>query len=816
MPLNKNKTNQIEVLFAATLNYLPLAIVTTLSIIDKLEDCQLKVHYLWTDTGTKFNIRRQRNEFDLAKQFLRLRGVDIKFYDVSKEISRFNGQNIGFWGKEISLTHYMYLLSPEIIPSDKVIYLDTDMIVNCNLKTVFEIDMGNHLIGMAAPSGFERIKDSPNSGFIVLNLDLMRREKTLDKIIPFGENLPPSHLCDQHLLYNYFKLHNPDRLLLLDKNYNAFPHQAKETLTEIKIIHFAGLPYKPWQKFDFSVPFSNLWWYYARQTPYYEAFVKNAFENEKRHTSTTALTSEQQNEYKNLIQQGNAFLKSGQIQDALSIFNKALKIYPMSIEALTNIGRIHHKLMHGKEAILAYRRILELLGENTPISIRGYLLDLEKAFVSWDTLQSSLDFFKNDDTLSQAKLRPFLPLSLPLTNRQLQIVEQSYVKSNKILAPKLHFFDFSDRKKDQNKLKIGFLSADFRTHPTGDLLGEFFELIDRKQFDLYLYDAFPIPSDPIHTRLYATTPYTRTIDKMNDKDAAECIFNDKIDVLIDLSSHTAKNRLGILTYQPAVAQATYSGFPGTCGGVPGLDYMLADSYVIPPDQKQFFCEKVKYLTPSYRVIDRKQKLPTAPLLREHLHFDRDTIVLCCFNSAHKYTPNYFDLWARILNRVPKAILWFYRQNDYVESNISNEFKKRDIPLNRIVFTDMLPHAEHLARYQVADLFLDTEDYNGHTTGAEALFMGCPMITCPGNTFASRVGGSMLTALEMEELIVKNTKEYEEKVVELCNTSGALKKLREKMAEKVKTAPLHDMVAFTRSFEKNCREMFEERLDIIKK
>lgn len=525
------------------------------------------------------------------------------------------------------------------------------------------------------------------------------------------------------------------------------------------------------------------------------------------------LSSEEQTEYNNFIRQAETFIRYRQWQDALLFYKRALSICPTSIEALIGIGKIYQNTEQFHKAILTFHRIIELQRDDTPLFIRVALLELEKRCVSWDTIQQSFDFFNNDEILSYGELPPFVALSNPLTNRQLQIVAQSSLKKNRGLGVKLSTFNFSDRKKDQKLLRIGFMCGDFRSHPTGFLLSEFFELIDRKNFDVFLYDTHPDANDPVHKRIYATTKNTVAIDKINDKEAAQRIFDDKIDVLIDLSGHTKYHRLGVLTYQPAVAQATYSGFPGTCGRIPGLDYILADEYVIPPDQKKFFDETVKYLTPTYRVMDRKQDLPMATLMRKHLHFDQDTIVLCCFNNSYKYTPNYFDLWARILKRVPKAILWFYRQNNYLESNILKEFEKRNIQ-DKVVFADSVPHAEHLMRYQVADLFLDTENYNAHTTGAEALFMGCPLITCPGNTFASRVGGTMLKALELDELICKNIKEYEEKVVELCNVPGKLKKLREKTIEKIKTAPLFDMEKFTRSFEQNCREMFEENLKVM--
>ena len=520
-------------------------------------------------------------------------------------------------------------------------------------------------------------------------------------------------------------------------------------------------------------------------------------------------------EYEKWLKQGNAFFGKKLIGDAVTCYKRALKLFPASVEVLSKLAIIYNESGQTSKAYKAYQRILELNEDDTPLHIRSQLFDLEKRFIFWDHLNEDFDFVSMDENINSGAFPPFFLLSSPLNNEQLYRGISSYVRKSPIFRARPCVFSFKDRKKDQKKIRLGILCGDLRIHPTGYVIGEFFELIDREKFDLYLYDTHPDEKSAPHRRIYSTTPNICNVEQMTDEEAAKKIYEDKIDVLIDLNGHTSFHRLGIMTYRPAVAQGTFLGFLGTMGGIPGCDYNFADEYAIPPDQQKYYGEKIKYLYPVHRLVDRKVEIAPATILRHDLNFDKDTIVLCCFNNTYKYTPNYFDLWVRILKRVPKAVLWFYANTDIVKQNITAEFLKRDIAPERVVFCNMAPHNEHLTRYQVADLLLDTEYYNAHTTAMEALYMGCPMVTCPGQTFTSRAGGAILTALGMPEMICKDIAEYEEKVVELCNTPGALKKLREKTTELAKTSDLFNTEKFTRSFEKAVREMFEESLDLLK-
>ncbi|MBR6412708.1 MAG: hypothetical protein IKS41_06080 [Alphaproteobacteria bacterium] len=521
-------------------------------------------------------------------------------------------------------------------------------------------------------------------------------------------------------------------------------------------------------------------------------------------------------EFERWYKQGNAFLEKKLNGAALTCYIQALKIFPASVEVLSQLASLYSDLGQTTKAYKAYQRIVKLNGDDTPLIIRSQFLKLEKKFLFWDTLNRDVDYFLQDEVLYSGRINPFdIRSFLPVTDEQLYKATRAFVSETSELRPQISPFHFEDRKPSPQRLKLGFLCADCRVHPTGYVIGEFFERIDRQKFDVYLYDIYPQLETYPSKRIYGIKDiHIAPLDKLSDKDAAERIFKDKIDVLIDMNGFTMYNRLGIMTYQPAPAQGTFLGCIGTLGGVPGIDYHFVDKYSVLPGEDKYYYEKLKYLEPSSWLIDHNIELPQYTPLKKHMGFKSDAIVLCCFNNSYKFTPNYFDLWARILKRVPKAVLWFYSTSKVFEDNVSAEFEKRHIDRERIVHAKLLPHHEHLARYKIADLLLDTELYNAHTTGMEALFMGCPVITCPGTTHASRVGGALLTALDVPEMICKDIKEYEEKVVELCTTPGALKKLREKVTEKAKTADLFNMEKFTKSFEKAVQEMYQESLNTL--
>ncbi|MBO7656407.1 MAG: hypothetical protein J6S80_01625 [Alphaproteobacteria bacterium] len=275
--MQKNK-KPIDILFAATSDYLPYAIVTAMSAIEMAMGRPVNVHFMYADIVKPISDTERQSYFDRAKNTLAGVGAKIFFYDITELMPMLDGQNIGMWGREVSLTHYFYLLAPIVLPKNisRAIYLDTDIIVNCDLSDVFNMKMGDKLLAMGEPRGFEEMGDDvSNSGFVMLNLDQWRKENTINTLLEFGKTVQDKQFCDQNLLYQYFTKSHPDRLMLVDKRYNIFPQLFPEmTCEEIKIMHFTGFySHKPWLDATGRQRCSEYWWKYARQTAFYEMFL---------------------------------------------------------------------------------------------------------------------------------------------------------------------------------------------------------------------------------------------------------------------------------------------------------------------------------------------------------------------------------------------------------------------------------------------------------------------------------------------------------------------------------------------------------------
>ena len=273
----------VHIVFAATSDYAPFALTTSLSVVDKVKSEKCHIHFMYADIVRKIHHITREDTLDMMKSTLALHGADCSIYNIESLVYKLKGQNIGLWGESISLTHYFYLLAPEVLDVDKVIFLDTDMIVNTDLSEAYKTDMGNCLLGMGAPRGFESMGDDVcNSGFVVMNLNLWRKEKTLDTLLEFGRTIQKCNFCDQNLLHQYFTKKHADRLFLFDKSYNIFPQCFGDMkLCEMKILHYTGWgATKPWlDDLAHLGRATSLWWFYARQTPFYEWLKKR---NEER------------------------------------------------------------------------------------------------------------------------------------------------------------------------------------------------------------------------------------------------------------------------------------------------------------------------------------------------------------------------------------------------------------------------------------------------------------------------------------------------------------------------------------------------------
>ncbi len=358
------------------------------------------------------------------------------------------------------------------------------------------------------------------------------------------------------------------------------------------------------------------------------------------------------------------------------------------------------------------------------------------------------------------------------------------------------------------KLRIGYLSPDFRTHPIGFIMLDLLRHHDRNKVEVYAYAVGPASDSPERRAIVAAVDKFTILSELSDFDAAQKVRDDGIDILIDLAGHTRFTRLGILSFRPAPLQLHYLGFPGTVGARFN-DYIVGDPWTIPLGSETNFTEAVMRLPRTYLVNShRPDVVPGWDRARYGLT-TRD-IVLCAFHHPMKITRRMFDAWARIMVAVPDTVLWLLADQAAAKTNLLNEAAARGIAAQRIHFAPRADLPLHLARYAIADLMLDTTPYNGHATNADALWMGCPVLTLPGVTFASRVCAGLLDVIGLRDLIATDPDDYVRRAVALAGDRAALAALRAGLAD-VRQSILFDNATFAREFEAGLFAAWERRL-----
>lgn len=356
------------------------------------------------------------------------------------------------------------------------------------------------------------------------------------------------------------------------------------------------------------------------------------------------------------------------------------------------------------------------------------------------------------------------------------------------------------------RLTIAYFSADFHEHATAYLAAEMFELHDRERFRVLGYSFGFDDDSPMRRRLIDAFDVFRDIRSVGLDEVARLVAADGVDILIDLKGYTKQSRLDLLSRRLAPIEVTYLGYPGTTGcGV--LDYAIGDRFVTPLDHQPHYSERLVAMPDSYQVNDRHRPLTGRTPNRADCGLPEGSFVFCAFNTTYKINPMMFGAWMRLLHAVPDSVLWLFEANPEVNGNLRREAAARGIDPARLVFAPKRPLADHLARYRVADLGLDSFPYTGHTTTSDALWMGMPVVTLMGGTFASRVAAGLLNAAGVPETITTSLADYEALALALVHEPNRLAGLRRRLEETRMTVPLFDSRRFTRHIERAYEEMW---------
>jgi len=348
------------------------------------------------------------------------------------------------------------------------------------------------------------------------------------------------------------------------------------------------------------------------------------------------------------------------------------------------------------------------------------------------------------------------------------------------------------------RIRIGYLSSDLCSHAVSMLTAELYELHDRSRMEVYAFSWSREDESPLRARVVGAMDHYVRIDRMSDEEAARAIRAHDIDILVDLHGLTAGARPGILCWRPAPVQVAWLGFPGPTA-IPGVDYVIADAFVLPPELEAHFTERPLRMPHTFQISDR-QRVVGPPLERAAHGLPAHGFVFCSFNSASKITPAMFSAWLRILRRVPGSVLWLLADAPEARANLMGAATEADIDTARLVFADRISPGEHLARLPLVDLFLDTAPFNAGTTASDALWAGLPLLTCAGRTFSARMAGSLLHAAGLPELVTHTLADYEEMAVALAEDRARLSALRQRLVENRDRSALFDTPRFVRDYE----------------
>ena len=535
-------------------------------------------------------------------------------------------------------------------------------------------------------------------------------------------------------------------------------------------------------------------------------------------------------------EQGNALNELKKLEEAIKSYNNAININPKYADAYYNKGLVLHELKKLESAVQNYDKAIKInpkhiMSHNNKgfalqqlkkvdASLKSYneaykinpnfnflfgkLIHTKNKLCKWETFDEDMNSLKEKLNKNKVASLPFSILSLydsPLLQRK---TSEMYIKET---FPKKNISKPITKSLANKKIRLGYYSADFYNHAMSYLLAKLFELHDKSKFEIIAFSFSPERNDEMSKRISNAFDQFIKVNFKTDKEISELSRELKIDIAIDLMCFTTNSRTGIFSEKCAPIQINYLGYPGT-SGANFIDYIIADKNLIPKKNQKYYSENIIYLPNTYQVRDSTQKISNKIFTKDELGLPKNSFVFCCFNQNYKITPSVFDIWMRLLKKVEKSVLWLIKDNDVAVYNLKKEAEKRGVKSDRIIFAKHMPVSEHLARHKIADLFVDTFPYTAHTTCSDALWSGLPVITRTGQSFASRVAGSLLNAVNLKELITKTKKEYEDLILKLAKNPKQLKEIKNKLKKNRLKEPLFNSKLYTKKIESAYKKIYE--------
>jgi predicted O-linked N-acetylglucosamine transferase (SPINDLY family) len=489
-----------------------------------------------------------------------------------------------------------------------------------------------------------------------------------------------------------------------------------------------------------------------------------------------------------LTSRGTALKELKCYEQALASYDAALALCPDHAEALFGRGNALKEIKRYDEALASYDRAVSIKRDHPDAF--GWV-DAALAICDWTRTAGLVAEVAAEITAGKPIVTPFTLLGIcddPALELQ---CAKNYLQDRIPVRPVPLRNDARIR---DGILRVAYLSADFHEHATAYLTAGLFEAHDRSRFEIVAVSSGRDDGSDMRRRLVKAFDQFHDVQANGDRDVAALIRNLQIDIAVDLKGYTRDARPEILSFRPAPIQVNFLGFPATMGA-DFMDYLIADKAVLPFDQQPFYTEKIVHLPDCYQPNDSTRGIAERTCTRLEAGLPEAGLVFCCFNNNYKITAPLFDVWMRLLTEVPGSVLWLLRDNAGAEANLRREAQTRGVAPTRLVFADRVTLDAHLARYRLADLFLDTLPYNAHTTASDALWAGVPVLACRGATFAGRVAASLLQAVGLPELVMDGLADYEAGALRLATDASLLGAIRCKLEQNRRTHPLFDTDRF---------------------
>ena len=499
--------------------------------------------------------------------------------------------------------------------------------------------------------------------------------------------------------------------------------------------------------------------------------------------------------------QHGAMLRAlGRDREALESFGRAVALEPDFVPALINRGYLRWVIEERYDAAKAdLTRALALAPEHP--WLEGELFYLKMQGADWDGFAAGRASLTAKVAAGKQVVQPFAFQAIAADPAVLRQAARTFAAAEFGALPRA---SAPAPARNDGRIRIGYVSADFREQATAYLMAGVYEAHDRTQFEITAFDNGYDDSSPMRARLTRTFDRFVPIAGLSDAEAAAAVRAANIDILVSLNGYFGKPRMAVFARRPAPVQVNYLGFPATLGA-PTIDYIIADRIVIPDGEQRFYDEAVVWLPDSYQANDSKRPRPDPARRAEH-GLPEDKFVFCNFNQGYKLAPESFALWMRVLRQCPDSVLWLLHHYDVALPRLRREAERAGVAAERLVFAPLVPLEQHLSRLALADLFLDSLPYNAHTTGSDALWAGVPLLTLRGSAFPGRVAASLLTAAGLPELITETAADYEALALALAADRERLASLRARVAQNRENCALFDTARFTCNLEAAYRAM----------